>query len=288
MSRILLFVSAILLCAARAEPNKIGALGHIDPAGGILELAGNGDVVAAVVVGPNQTAKRGDVLVDYASRAAAETELQLAQIAGREIEATAPRTIAAQERAVALAEREVELARDRLARYEQLAESSIVPTELAARRHAVFAAENAAKNAREALAQAKVAGDLGRERARLQLVLAEQRLARSALRAPSDGTVLEVRARPGETAGGSLVRFADLTRMVVIAEVFEVDLPKVKVGARCEIDHRVFPAKLGGRVERVGRIVNPQTKAARVWIALDAPDEAARFLGLEVTVAIAP
>lgn len=273
--------------SAAAEP-KIGALGRVEPAGGILNLVGLGEVVAAVPVRPNQEVKAGEVLVEFAGRAGAEADRELARLARREAEENAPRALAARERVLALAERDLALARDRLARYEKLTESSIAPQELAARRHAVFAAESGLKNAREELAQTQLALELGRERTRLQLALAEQRVERGALRAPVDGTVIDVLAAPGEAGGGVLVRFADLRKMVVVAEVFEVDLPRVKAGARCEVEHRVFAQKLAGRVESIGRTVNPQTKAVRVRVALDTPEPAARFLGLEVTVGISP
>ena len=279
---------ALAMSGARAAETKIGALGHIEPAGGMVNLVGGGDVVAAVPVRPNQEVKKGDVLVEFAGRNAAETDRRMAQLALREAGENVPRAIAAHERAVALAERELELARDRLERYQKLTASSIAPQELAARQHAVFAADSHLKNAREELAQTRLANELGAERARLQLAATEERMVRSALRAPADGTVLEIRVAPGEAGSGVLMRFADLRELVVVAEVFEVDLPRVKLGARCEIAHRVFGKKLPGRVAGIGRIVNGQTKAVPVRVALDDAAEAARFLGLEVTVAIAP
>lgn len=283
-----LLLALVLPLAAAEAQTKIGALGRIEPAGGVLQLVGGGDVVAAVPVRADQTVKKGTVLVEFLGFAAAEADLQLARIALREAEAAGPRTVAARERAVETLVRELALARDRLERYEKLAESSIAPQELAARRHAVHATESNLTGARDELAQARLATELALERARLQVAAAEQRTVRAALRAPTDGTVLELLAAPGEAGGGVLVRFADLSRMVVVAEVFEVDLPKVKTGARGEAEHRVFPKKLGGTVEQVGRQVNAQTKSAKVRLALDAAEDAARFLGLEVTVAIVP
>jgi HlyD family secretion protein len=68
----------------------------------------------------------------------------------------------------------------------------------------------------KSLADAKVA------LAEQQLAAANERLAKTELRAPCNGTVLEILRREGEAAGGQpVVLFGDLSRILVRAEIDE-------------------------------------------------------------------
>lgn len=287
-ARFLVLLAAASFAPALPAAEKIGALGHIVPQGGVVRLAGYGDVIRAVTVEPGRTVNAGDALVEFAGHRSAELDLQVARDALREAEDAAPRTQATRERGVELAKRELTIARERLERYEKLNASSVAPQELATRRQQVFAAEQALADAQSLLEAAQIAGPIALEKARAVVALAEEKLAHSTLRAPMAGTILEVAARVGEQGGGVLVALADLSRMTVEAEVFEADLSRVKLGAACELSSSAFAHPLPGHVERVSRLVNAQTKAATVRIALDAPEPAARYLGMEVTVSISP
>ncbi len=130
--------------------------------------------------------------------------------------------------------------------------------------------------------------------------------------APRDGTILEVYAREGErVANTPILQMADLTEMVCVAEVHEVNLRGIAV---VEKDGRLVPARpcpatlrsaalekdLTGDVMEVGRLIgapalrdpNPlaQTdrRAAKVTIKLDEASAkiAERFVHLQVNVTI--
>jgi HlyD family secretion protein len=83
--------------------------------------------------------------------------------------------------------------------------------------------------------------------ARSDLVSAELALERTRIRAPADGTVLNVLARVGETAVPSpdsdVVVFGDMSSLRLRAEVEERDAAKVHVGQRVVVKADAFPDK---------------------------------------------
>ena len=85
------------------------------------------------------------------------------------------------------------------------------------------------------------------ELARADLTAAELAVERTRVRAPFDGTVLNMLARVGETAvpspDSALVIFGDMTSLRLRAEVEERDAAKVHVGQRVVIKADAFPDK---------------------------------------------
>lgn len=81
--------------------------------------------------------------------------------------------------------------------------------------------------------------------ARAELSASEVGLERTRIRAPSDGTVLNMIARTGETAvpspDSALVVFGDLSALRVRAEVEERDAAKVRVGQKIVVKADAFP-----------------------------------------------
>jgi HlyD family secretion protein len=99
--------------------------------------------------------------------------------------------------------------------------------------------------ARQALAQALA-------------VLAQARAehAESLVRAPVSGRVLSVLSRAGEAPGSAgIVRIGATDRMQVVAEVYESDLPRVRLGQPVRVTSPALPRPLEARVGRIGAIV---------------------------------
>lgn len=97
---------------------------------------------------------------------------------------------------------------------------------------------------------------------------------RSVVRAPISGTVVERLISPGQLLqAGTTPCFtvADLSTMWVMANVFEKDLPDVKSGETADI-LAADSKPIAGRVDYVGDIVNPDTRAVPVRIV--APNRA--------------
>lgn len=127
------------------------------------------------------------------------------------------------------------------------------------------------------------------QRYRDHSLLSEQ-LEEFVVQAPSDGTIIEVKGRPGEiitsgtaTVGGGtvLMSLADLSRMVVKAKVNEVNIGRIRMGQPVEVhldalSDRVFHgtvAAITPRGEKINGIVTFQVK-----IEIDNRDQALRPL----------
>lgn len=94
--------------------------------------------------------------------------------------------------------------------------------------------------------------------ARAQLERARFDDASSEIHAPADGVILHVRSRPGEEAGSQgIVELARTAQMDVMAEVYETDINRVRMGEQAEVTSSLLPAgtKLAGTVVDIGREV---------------------------------
>ena len=94
--------------------------------------------------------------------------------------------------------------------------------------------------------------------ARTQLALAEQALERTRVRAPSDGTVLQIEAREGETVTHNPARpiavIGNLRKLRVKAEVEERDIAKIRTGQRVVVRSNSFPSReFTGKVYRIAK-----------------------------------
>ncbi|MFS8866036.1 ABC exporter membrane fusion protein [Synechococcus sp. H55.11] len=161
-------------------------------------------------------------------------------------------------------------------------------------------------------AQAQVqAAEAGLRRAQAQvqlgslarnLELAEARLERTLIRAPQAGQVLKIHTHPGEViaADKGILELGNTDQMMVVAEVYETDILRVRPGQRATISNRALPETLQGRVERLGLQIGKKdvlntdpaadvdARVVEVYIRLD-PESSARVAGLtnlQVDVAI--
>jgi HlyD family secretion protein len=129
--------------------------------------------------------------------------------------------------------------------------------------------------------------------ARVQLAKAERDLAAAVLTAPFDGTVLEVKANPGEmaTAGSELISLADASAVEVKATVTEEDLPLVQVGQPVELFFDARPdVTVAGRVARIvpQRDATATSPVYPIYIALDgAPSDLAPGMTVDASVIVA-
>ncbi len=135
--------------------------------------------------------------------------------------------------------------------------------------------------------------------AQLQRAKAELELA--VVRSPITGRVLDVHARAGERVGpDGIAELGQTDAMYAIAEVYETDVPRVRVGQRATVNSPAQPQAVSGTVDRVGLkigkkdvlSVDPAAKTdarvVEVRILLDDPTQVAGLTNLEVDVAITP
>jgi HlyD family secretion protein len=104
--------------------------------------------------------------------------------------------------------------------------------------------------------------------ARAELSLADAALERTRIRAPSNGTVLQMNARVGETVAPSpenlLVVVGDVSSLRVKAEFEERDIGKVRVGQGAVVRSDAFPGKdFEGSVSSLARSLGPSKLGQR-------------------------
>jgi membrane fusion protein, heavy metal efflux system len=144
----------------------------------------------------------------------------------------------------------------------------------------------------------KAEAEVAAERQRLLLLgLAPQRV--EALRSPSQvssevvlvapasGTVVSRAVNPGEVveANKELMRVADLSNVWVVAQVFERDLARVRVGSGASVTSEAYPGRLfRGRVTFVDPQLDPSTRTAQARVEIANPSQALK-LGMFVNVA---
>jgi Cu(I)/Ag(I) efflux system membrane fusion protein len=94
------------------------------------------------------------------------------------------------------------------------------------------------------------------------------------LRAPASGVVVEKNVLQGQRfmAGDALYRIADLRRVWVEGDVFEQDLPVVRLGLPVTTSFEAFPGEQHtGRIAYIYPTLNPETRTARVRVELPNP-----------------
>jgi HlyD family secretion protein len=131
---------------------------------------------------------------------------------------------------------------------------------------------------------------------------AKVKLDQTYIRAPLDSTVLDIGTRAGELASttNGIVELGQTEQMYVIAEVYESDVGKVKLGQLVKVTAEPISSTLMGTVERVGakvqrqQVVNTDPSAnidariVEVHIKLnpEASPKAALFTNLQVKAVI--
>jgi HlyD family secretion protein len=88
---------------------------------------------------------------------------------------------------------------------------------------------------------------------------AETDLAAAYIKAPTTGQILKINNRVGEKIGDSgIADFAQTDRMIAVAEVYQSDIAKVKLGQSAVITSQAFTGELKGTVSLIGLQVNRQ------------------------------
>lgn len=89
--------------------------------------------------------------------------------------------------------------------------------------------------------------------AKAEQTVAEQNLAKTIIKAPITGTIIKILTRPGERIDDNgLLEMADLSHLDVVAEVYEVDMPKVKVGQNAVINMPGAEQSFAAQVRELG------------------------------------
>ena len=287
--------------AAPARNEGVSALGRIEPENGVILVgapstpdAVSGAVLRKLLVDEGDDVQEGQVLAETdtaelqrASLLVAKAELALAQ---RQAETAASEVQDACTRA--------DVAGRTSARRNDLLKKGLSSKEesdvAAGDAKALSGSCGAARTAANA-AQANV------EVASARQARAEIALERTNIRAPMSGRVLEVLRRPGELVQAEgVLELGKVSRMYAVAEIYETDVRRVRVGQKATVTSPALDGALSGTVEHVRPKVRKQdatgtdpaarkdARIVEVEVLLDQPEKVAALTYLQVEVLIKP
>ena len=117
--------------------------------------------------------------------------------------------------------------------------------------------------------------------------------------APVDGRILNIKVKPGEeVTSDPILTMGDTTLMRAVAEVYETDISRVRIGQSATIKSRALPRPLTGKVVRIGNMVfkndvlnvdpaaRVDARVVEVWIDLEKLALVERLTNLTVDVVI--
>jgi len=305
------------------ETRAVSCLGRIQPEDGVIHVAGPyiwGDShaprVESLKVQEGDEVRRGQALAVFVGRSNLEASLAQAQAqvakARRRVEqvkagASKP-DVAAQQAEIDRLQAEAQHAHSELRRYEALrATDDVTVSEVEARRNAVQVADFAVEAAQHRLQSMQKAPDTDIRLAEADLATAEANEERarrdfeaSTIYAPEDGRILRINAREGEAVGlPGLLDIARTGHMFVLAEVYETDINRVRVGQHATISGDALGTTvLTGVVERIAHNVKDAAvmpgdtvtfsdkRVVETLIRLDQNQPAANLIGGRVIVVI--
>ncbi|HTV02475.1 MAG TPA: HlyD family efflux transporter periplasmic adaptor subunit [Luteitalea sp.] len=309
--------------AAQTPPTwqPVAALGRVQPRDGVVALAGfvpaNGAaIVATLHVREGDAVRAGQVLATMRGSASLEARAaamqRRASVAQARLQALTSGgkhdDLTAQDAEVQKSAATLRLEQADLVRTEQLHGDGLVPTaSLDAQRARVALAARSHDAALARLGGLSSVRPADVQVARHELATAdadrrevEAQLEESIVRAPADGRILEIRARPGQRTGeDGVLAFGATAVMYVDTEVPEEDLPRLRVGQRARITGAVLTDPVAGTVEEVGALIGARevfaadpaafahARVARVRVRADRAEVLARFVNARVTVSFA-
>ena len=299
-----------------AKPRTIRALGYIEPVSELRRLVFKVDGVIGecrAVVG-NQVHK-GEVLMtlmnqaELAAVSLAEQELAVVSAERDQLLAgTPPYQITAAEDKVELLREHVRHAQKQMDRSKTLSEKKAVSAEEVDRTETdLIRATKGLQQAQSELAHLQnVVRDVDQtvaetrvKKAEAQLITAKERLSDTFLKAPFDGTVLEILRREGEGPRlldrEPVVVFADMSRLRVRAEIDERYVASLKLNQKAVVFGRgLGDRKFEGTVGLIKTLMGPKTVFSRdaserkdldiVQVLIELPVDFQAPIGLQVDV----
>jgi HlyD family secretion protein len=281
-------VPAPVVTAAPVALN-VHSLGYLEPKSEVIRLAAPSTMeqtrVERLLVAEGDSVRSGDVLAvldNYQRRSAAvaeaEARVAVEQAKLEQIKAGAkPGDLAAQKAMVSRANSVLNESLIDLKRSERLVSRNAAPAaELDDAKLKVESAREDLKHAEstlESLSEVRTVDVNQQERqitaAEASLAMARAELAMTEVRAPIDGRILKICVRPGERIGDDgILEIGDTSEMFAVAEVYEADLPRVRLGQPAAV--KLFTGageELQGEVAEIGMVVGKKDVLANDPVA---------------------
>lgn len=314
---------AATVAAGPAGPVGVGALGRVEPASRIRTLTQPGGMAVTrldrLLVAEGDSVAEGQLLAEFADAAQKDASVAQAEAAVAEQRANLdrmraggrPSEIEAQRARIAALTAQENLALREAERSDRLVPTGAGAVASADRNRAAAVRLTAERRQAEADLDTLLSSrpeDIALAEARLAAAEAALAKARadaelSRVRAPFAGTILRIIARPGDQVGNEgLMEIGDLSNMDIVADVYETDLPRLRLGAPAEVVVPGEPRRFAATVRQIGWTVRRQTQAntdpvaavdsrtVEVRLALDEAGAEAlrRRSNMQVQVAIRP
>jgi len=284
---------------ASNDITAVAALGRIEPENGIIRIGAAstpestaGSIIASLYVTEGELVKAGQLLAKTDSAAVSQALVMEAQkefeLSNKEFEAVSSQAKATCVRA--------ETARSESFRREQLSSKGLAATEEAEQ------AQGIANSSSAFCSAAKVAAGA----AKLSIAVAEAKLRRreaeyqrKLIYSPLDAMVLQINSYAGEfVSSNGVLELAAVERMYAVAEVYETDITRVKVGQKATINSDAFATELLGEVTYIHRKVQKHdaigtdpaarkdARIVEVDILLEQPETVRYLTNLQVEIII--
>lgn len=307
--------------AAEAAVRAITGLGRLEPEGGLIRVAAPSSLgtvrVDKLLVKEGSTVRAGQPLavMDTSDRLLAaaiqaEAEVREAQSRLTQVKAGAKSgDIAAAEANVARLVAQVKNAERDYERYRALYQNgAISAADLDVRRLALETTSKELEQSKQVLQSvAEVRPtDIRQAEAQVTVAMANLQQAKAELetaviRSPISGQVIDIYADPGEQVGeDSILELGNTKQMYAIAEIYETDIAKVRVGQTATITSNAFPGAITGTVDHIGLQIrkndvlntdpaaDTDARVIEVKIKLVDSSKVAGLTNLQVNVAIIP
>jgi len=300
--------------------DEIVARGRLEPRDGVYEVAAYTLAPTAslgqVFVKENDVVAKGDLLATLGNHQQIKTQLAVAdaalQVAERNLEFVRRpyknETIVALQATINARAADVELARRRLQRSEELIRKQVMSLDDHEAR--VATVDRADALLREADARLKAEKEVSETElqkaiaqvteSKARLLDTEEQLALTMVRAPSDGTILKIHAKAGEMVSGRpIIELGNLQQPRAVAEVDERFISEVRPGQKAQIALPGGKRSWTATIQRVRSLVldisrTPSNNAVtarggrivEVELTFDDIDGLPRISGLELIVRI--
>lgn len=274
------------------------------PISGVVSATGKISVPEdrTAVIGP---VNEGRIVKLYAGQGSKVRKGQkLAELESADIdqaEADYLKALADAENAKRSAAAEIKLAQQTYDRTKALYEKTVVPGKnLQSAEHDLEVAKATAENNAASTKATLVAARrhlliLGLNDAAIDALVKKPGLAATfALNSPIDGTVVERNATIGATVGtdANVFKIIDTSRVWIDANVFEKDLPRIRIGQGVKVTTTAFPGTtFSGRIIFIDSVVDPDSRTVKVRTEVPNPDgrlKADMFTKVEIVTDVNP